>query len=176
MLGILKVSIDRNWIDAQYIRDYTEDYTEIVELLTPWTLERCATICGLSPSEISGVALKFSRAAMALVHPGPGFFLNRHAALGGWAWLALHMISANALRPGGVYENEGGIDLHPFLISVPSEKAPRIEDIPLQLMQSSIGTLQRTLEQKKITKLVVAGNFPFCLYIILDYYVYLRLY
>ena len=160
LLGIFKVSIERGWVDTQYIRDYTEGFSEIIGLLESWSVARCAQICGVEPSEISGVGLKFSRAAMALVHLNPGFFLNHHAALGGWAWMALHMISANALRPGGIYENPGGFDFHPLLSSIPSQKAPRVENIQHQLMQTSVGMLQKTLEQKKVTSLIIAGDLP----------------
>ena len=47
-----------------------------------------------------------------------------HATLGAWAWLTLHALSANALRPGGIYESMGALDLLPLLVGLRTDNAP----------------------------------------------------
>ena len=60
---------------------------------------------------------------MAVIHPGPGTFSGPQADLAAWAWMAIHMVTANALRPGGVFENQGAIDLQPLYVQLHSENA-----------------------------------------------------
>ena len=142
LLGMLHQSLKSGWVDQQYVDKYTTGAEELPELLESWTLERCANICGVSPAQISGVALKFSRAAMAVVHPNSGTFSNANATLGAWAWAALHSVTANMLRPGG-YENIGAFDLVPFYASVRMNSAPKSANgVPLLLMQNMLSCLR----------------------------------
>ena len=159
LLGMLHQSLKSGWVDQQYIDKYTTGAEELPELLDPWTLERCANICGVSPAQLSGVALKFSRAAMAVVHPNSGTFSNANATLGAWAWGALHSITANMLRPGGVYENIGAFDLVPFYASMRMNSAPKSANgAPLLLMQNMGAQLLADLRAEKLDALIVVGE------------------
>lgn len=125
LLGLLSAIVSGDWIDHQFVRDYTVDYDELKRALAPFTVEGCARACGIEPAQISGVALKLSRAAMATVHPGHGAFSNGMSTISAWAWLALHTVTANTLRPGGVYAHPGVVDLQVALEAVPTADAPR---------------------------------------------------
>jgi formate dehydrogenase len=148
LLGLVQVSIQRGWVDRQFIRDYTTGFGRIPDLLASWPVERCAALCGLDTAQLSGLALKFSRAAMGVVHLGPGSLACGNSTLGAWAWLALHMVSANLLRPGGLYENAGGLDLFPILSELGSAGAPRtsVGGHPLILMQAPVTGLAGELK------------------------------
>ncbi len=137
LLGMLSAIVGGDWHDAQYIRDYTTGYEALEEAIRPWSPARCAEICGISTAALSGVALKFSRAPMGVVSPGFAAFSNANSALGAWAWLALHTVTANTLRPGGIYENPGLIDIQPLLSTIPTADAPRTRTgHPLMLLQA----------------------------------------
>ena len=142
LLGMLSAVVAGGWHDTQYVRDYTTGYEALTEALRPWPIARCAEICGISTAALSGVALKFSRAPMGVISPGFAAFNNANSALGAWAWLALHTVTANTLRPGGIYENPGLIDIQPLLSSVPTADAPRTRTgHPLMLLQAPSTTL-----------------------------------
>ncbi len=165
LLGMLSAIVSGSWYDAQYIADYTSGFERLTELLAPWGVARCAEICGLPRAVLSGVALKFSRAAMGVVHPGHSAFNNASSALGAWAWLALHTVTANTLRPGGIYEHAGALDLHPLLASIPTADAPRTRTggHPLLLMQAPATVLADevlTPGEGQVRALVVVSGDP----------------
>ena len=138
LLGLLAATVKGDWGDAQYIRDHTSHAVRLPELLAAWPVDRCADICGVPAAQLSGVGLKFSRAAMGVMHPGAGTFANAHPTVGAWAWIALHTMTANTLRPGGLYEHVGVFDMHGVLSAVPSSSAPRtrVHGLPLLMMQA----------------------------------------
>lgn len=143
LLGLLSAIVKGGWIDAQYVRDYSEGIERLRALLSAFPAEECAAACGIEPAQLSGVALKFSRAAMAVVHPGHGCFRGEHGGIGAWAWLALHTVTANTLRPGGLYAHPGVVDLQLALQAVPTAQAPRLRASgePLLLLQAPGGAL-----------------------------------
>ena len=165
LLGLVQVSIQRGWLDRQYIRDYTRGFERLEGLLAAWPVERCAEICGLDTAQISGLALKFSRAPMGVVHLGHGSLAARNSTLGAWAWLALHMLSANLLRPGGLYENAEGPDIFPFLSELGTSGAPRTVagGHPLILMQAPVTGLADELHgsgRGEVRALLSFGELP----------------
>ena len=125
LLGMLSAAVAGDWRDQQYVDDYTTGWSDLCEALAPWPVERCAEICGVEPAMLSGVALKFARSAMSVAHPDYSTFANAHAGLGAWAWLALHTITANTLRPGALYDHVAPVDVHMALAATPMAGAPR---------------------------------------------------
>ena len=134
ILGLLSAAVAGGFRDKQYVRDYTQGWDALVQALAPWPVERCADLCGIPAASLSGIALKFHRAPMAVLHPGWSALTGPHADLGAWAWLCLHAITANALRPGGVYDHRGIIDLHIALSLLPQAEAPRVAGSPSPLV------------------------------------------
>ena len=157
LLGMLHMIVHNGWADKQYLHDHTQNLEHIKPYLEPWTLERCASICGIDTTTYSGLTLKFSRAAMGVIHPGVGTFHNYNSTLGAWAWLATHMATANALRPGGIYENIGAFDLYPALASLLMKDGPSQDSLPSPLlMQQSFGLLP----ESNINGLLMLGSLP----------------
>ncbi len=143
VLGMIAAILENDWTDRQYVKDYCDGREALREALAPWTLERCAAACGIGAEAIGGVALKFSRAAMAVVHRSPQALNSAHSTLTGWAILVLHALTANLLRPGGVYENRGLADTHALAAQFASAGAPRtrVGDFPLLLLQAPAAVL-----------------------------------
>ncbi len=125
LLGMLSATVTGEWIDRQFIRDYTDGWDALREALAAWPVERCADVCGVPAAHISGVALKFGRAAMAVAHVDGHVLHNPAGSLGAWASLALHAVTANLLRPGGLYDFAATFDLHHPLAVVTSERGPK---------------------------------------------------
>lgn len=160
LLGMLQIAIKSEWFDRQFIEKYTTGFSEIQGYLQDYPIERCANICGIEPSVLSGLALKFTRSPMAIAHPNAGTFSNANATLGAWAWLALQTISANTLRPGGIYEHTGAIDLMPAFAGVRTEQAPQNAsgNQRFLLLQNMGAQLLSDIENGVITQLIIAAD------------------
>jgi anaerobic selenocysteine-containing dehydrogenase len=138
LLGMVRAVLDNDWADRQYVTDYCDGRDALVDALAPWPVDRCAALCGVPAEGLAGVALKFSRAAMAVVHRSPQALNSVNGTLTAWAMLVLHALTANLLRPGGLYENRGLLDQHALATAFASEGAPRtrVGDFPLLLLQA----------------------------------------
>jgi anaerobic selenocysteine-containing dehydrogenase len=160
LLGMLQIALKSEWFDRQFVESYTFGFSELQSYLKDYPIERCAKICGIETSILSGLALKFTRSPMAIIHPNSGTFSNSNASLGAWAWFALHTISANALRPGGIYEHTGSIDLMPAFASVRTEQAPHSKsgNQPLLLLQNMGAQLLQDIEDSTVTHLIIAAD------------------
>ena len=158
-LGMLSSAVKGGWRDAQYIKDYTDGWDSLPELLAAWPVERCAEICGVEAAQISGVALKFGRSAMAVAHFDHRVWSSPHASVAAWAGLALHAITANLLRPGGLFDYEAPIDLHHPLALFPSEKAPQTHSgHRLVALQAPASALRDHLDGVLRALIVVEGD------------------
>jgi formate dehydrogenase len=125
LLGMCHATWAGGWTDAQYLRDYTSHSDRLPEWLAAWTPAAVGEICGVEPSKISGIALKFSRAPMATVAKSPALFSHENGTVAAWAWHLLHAMTANLLRPGGAFEGIGVVDLLPAIVAFPTKDAPR---------------------------------------------------
>jgi anaerobic selenocysteine-containing dehydrogenase len=143
VLGMIDAILKNDWRDVQYTEDYCSSLKPLTEALAPWTLERCADLCGVPSTEIGGVALKFSRAAMAVAAPSAQCLQSQHGTLTAWALLVLHALTANLLRPGGLYDNRGVLDVHAVAKQLPTDGAPRtrVGNFPLLLLQAPAALL-----------------------------------
>jgi len=159
LLGMLSAAVKGGWCDAQYIRDYTDGYGDLPEMLAAWSVERCAEICGVPAASISGVALKFGRAAMAVAHLDERITRTARGSLAVWAGLALHTVTANTLRPGGLYDYPAPVDLHHPLAFLPAAGAPRsASGQPLVGLQVSSELLRDHLPDPVRALVVVDGD------------------
>lgn len=138
VLGLLDAVLKNDWRDVQYSDDYCTPLGPLRDALAAWPVERCAEICGVPATDISGVALKFARAAMAVAVPSAQCLQSEHGTLTAWAILVLHALTANLLRPGGLYDNRGVLDAHAIAKQLPTSGAPRtrVGDFPLLLLQA----------------------------------------
>jgi len=161
MLGMLTAIVQSGWTDDQFIQDYTAQYDQLQSVVANWNVEDFAALCGIDAAELNGVALSFSRSAMSLIHPARQSFQNEAGALGAWAWLAIHAVTANILRPGGLFENKGVIDLFPVLTQIRANKAPKTDrtQYPLLLMQAPASALPQEISGGSLRALIsVSGN------------------
>ncbi|MED5372177.1 MAG: molybdopterin-dependent oxidoreductase [Myxococcota bacterium] len=165
LLGLAHATLNNNWIDEQYVRDYTVGIETLREWLAPWTPKVCAEICGIDVGEIAGVGLKYGRSAMSTIVPGASLLQSEMGTVGMWALLVCSALTANLLRPGGHYETGGEIDLHPVIASFPTERSPksRVRHQDSLLLQLP-GTLlaEEILEpgEGQLKALIVAGGCP----------------
>jgi formate dehydrogenase len=138
LLGLAHATLNNKWIDAQYVDDYCTGVERAREWLAPWDPARCAEICGIDPGDLLGVGLKFGRSAMSTIVASPSVTQSEHGTVAMWALLTTMALTANLLRPGGLYESGGILDLHPLISSFPCHSAPRtrVSESPLLLLQA----------------------------------------
>lgn len=143
VLGMIRQILDNDWIETQFVQDFCAGLPRLKELLAAWPPDRCAALCGVTPEEIGGAALKFSRSPMAVAHRSPQALESEHGTLTAWALLVLHALTANLLRPGGLFDPRGVPDAHPVAVQLPTAKAPRTRagDHPLLLLQAPAAVL-----------------------------------
>jgi formate dehydrogenase len=137
LLGMLAATLHGGWYDKQFVRDYCVGLDDLRDATAEWSIERAALACGVDRELLSGVALKLARAAMASVHRGRGMLLSGQGTLASFVLIALHAVTANLLRPGGLFESPGMVDLEPLVRALPTSGAPRarISGFPSVLMQ-----------------------------------------
>jgi len=157
LLGMLNLIVNNGWYDKQYVGKYTLGLNEVKQRIAPYTVSRCAELCGVADADISGITLKWVRSAMGLIHLGHGALRCEHATLGAWAWLTLHALSANALRPGGIYESMGALDLLPLLVALRTDNAPKSQTggQSLLLGQNHSSQLLQEMERGNIETLIL---------------------
>jgi anaerobic selenocysteine-containing dehydrogenase len=164
LLGMLVAAVRGGWGDHQYLRDYTRDRELLDDVLAGVTVEACAAACGVPAATLSGVALKFSRSAMAVAVPGPGTFSGPQGGIAAWAWLALHTLTANTLRPGGLYDHEALLDLQGVASGLATDQAPvSSRGQPLHLLQLPGDQLSAHLEgddEHRIRGMIVVEGDP----------------
>ncbi len=138
LLAMIDQVVKNGWHEEQYVEDWCAGFGALRDAVAPWNTERAAEICGVQADEIAGVALKFSRAAMAVAHRSPQALQSEYGTLTAWALLVLHAITANLMRPGGLYDNKGVLDPHALAKNLPTAKAPRtrVGDYPLLCLQA----------------------------------------
>ncbi len=125
LLGMANAIAQGGWYEHQYLRDYTEGFPRAAEWLAPWTPARVAGICGVEAGDVSGLGLKFSRAAMATIARNAQLTQHHNGTLAAWAWYLVHALTANLLRPGGLFEARGLVDHQPACLAFPLRGAPR---------------------------------------------------
>lgn len=165
LLGIAHSLLLRNWTDAQYLRDYCSNVERLRAWLEPWNPGRCAEICGIDAGELAGVALKISRAAMSVVAITPQALQTQHATLTGWAHLVVHALSANLLRPGGLFDAHGLVDLYAAYAALPTDRAPRTRfgDFPslwLQAPGTALADEAMLTGEGQLKALIAVGGCP----------------
>jgi anaerobic selenocysteine-containing dehydrogenase len=59
-LGLMQQLIANDWIDAGYVERYTDGWAELRAEALPWTPERTAAACGITPDEVRGLARDYA--------------------------------------------------------------------------------------------------------------------
>ena len=157
LLGLCHATLKNRWVDEQFLQDNVTGLEALEDLLDPWTPARCADICGIDVGELAGVGLRFARSAMSCVGLSRAALATRHGTVTAWAWLVLHALTANLLRPGGLYETGGVVDLHALIGAFPSDQAPQAGGHKHLLLQAPATAMTAELEADAKALICVEG-------------------
>lgn len=103
LLGMIATILRKGWWDRQHVADHTRGLDALEAAVGSWSAARAAELCGLAPADITAEAMRFSRAATAVALTSPQALGTPWAGLVAWATLVLEFLTANALKPGGLY-------------------------------------------------------------------------
>jgi anaerobic selenocysteine-containing dehydrogenase len=157
LLGLCHATLSNRWVDEQFLRDNVTGLDTLATWLEPWTPARCAELCGIDVGELAGVGLRYGRSAMSTVALSRAALATRHGTVTAWAWLVLHALTANLLRPGGVYETGGMVDLHTLMGAFPSDQAPQAGGHQHLLLQAPATAMAAELEGEAKALICIDG-------------------
>ncbi|MEY4862110.1 MAG: formate dehydrogenase subunit alpha, partial [Pseudomonadota bacterium] len=98
--ALLHVIIDEGLVDAQFVRERTEDFDQLAAMVRETSPERMAPICGIAPETLRTVARTFARARNAMILWGMGVSQHVHGTDNARCLIALSMITGQIGRPG----------------------------------------------------------------------------
>ncbi|TXH22749.1 MAG: nitrate reductase, partial [Elusimicrobia bacterium] len=98
--GLLKVMIDEQLIDRDYVADSCEGFDELEQLLAAYSPAAVAAICGLAEADIVRAARWFANADAALSLYCQGLNQSAHGTHNNVALIHLHLACGQIGRPG----------------------------------------------------------------------------
>jgi formate dehydrogenase major subunit len=98
--AMMHVMIEEDLVNHDYVRDHTEGFEGLRELVKKYTPEMAEEICGISADRIREVARVFGRADSALVFWGMGIAQHSHGTDNARCLISLALLTGNVGRPG----------------------------------------------------------------------------
>jgi anaerobic selenocysteine-containing dehydrogenase len=101
-LAIHNYLFDSGHADENFLREHTRGASELRARAAEWSIDRAASVCGIDPAALRGVAELYVRSSPALVRCGWGLERNRNGGSAAAAILALPAVGGKfGVRGGG---------------------------------------------------------------------------
>jgi anaerobic selenocysteine-containing dehydrogenase len=101
-LGLMHLLARDGLLDAAFLRDRVQGWTELREQVLPgWPPERAAAVTGLAPAELTAMAQEFGRARAPFIRVGSGLSRYGNGAMTVRAIACLPALTGAYGRPGG---------------------------------------------------------------------------
>ncbi len=98
--AMMQVMIEEDLVNHDYIRDFTEGFEELREVVRSYTPEAAERVCGVSADKIREIARVFARAKSALIFWGMGISQHTTGADNARCLISLALLTGNVGRPG----------------------------------------------------------------------------
>jgi formate dehydrogenase major subunit len=98
--AIMHVLIAENLVNESYIRDHTENFEALRELVRRYPPERCAGVCGIPAETIREIALAIGHAKTMMIFWGMGISQHVHGTDNARCLIALCLLTGNVGRLG----------------------------------------------------------------------------
>jgi len=98
--AMMNVMIEDDLVNHAYIRDYTEGYESLRDLVAKYTPETAEGVCGVPADKIREVARVFGRANAAIIYWGMGISQHTHGTDNARCLISLALLTGNVGRPG----------------------------------------------------------------------------
>jgi formate dehydrogenase major subunit len=98
--AVMHVIIEEGLENRAYIERHTENYEALREMVSRYTPETAAKICGVPANTIRGVAREFAGASSAIIFWGMGISQHVYGTNNARCLIALALLTGNIGRPG----------------------------------------------------------------------------
>jgi ferredoxin-nitrate reductase len=106
--GLLRIIIERGWIDSGFIRDHTVDFETLVTATEPWTPDEVQRVTGVPPAELEAAAEILGTARSLVSTCLQGVYQSLQATASAVQVNNLHLIRGLIGRPGStVFQMNG---------------------------------------------------------------------
>jgi anaerobic selenocysteine-containing dehydrogenase len=106
--GLLRIIIERGWIDSGFIRDHTLDFETLVTATEPWTPDEVQRVTGVPPAELEAAAEILGTTRSLVSTCLQGVYQSLQATASAVQVNNLHLIRGLIGRPGStVFQMNG---------------------------------------------------------------------
>lgn len=106
--GLLRILIERGWIDSEYIRDHTVDFETLVESTDAWTPDRVQAVSGVPAGQLLAAAEILGTSPSLVSTCLQGVYQSLHATASAVQVNNLHLIRGLIGKPGStVFQMNG---------------------------------------------------------------------
>jgi len=136
LAAMLKVIIDKQWYDKEYVEKYCSGFAEFAQALQPFTLEYAARRCAVPQDRIIEGARLFATAATGAAQSGTGLHMAAHQLLSTQLVMTFNVICGRVDRRGGLTRIHGPLTrelpakLKPLARPAFTGKTSRVRSVP----------------------------------------------
>lgn len=136
LAAMLKVIIDKQWHNKEYVDKYCSGFGELTRALQPFTLDYAERRCAVAPDKIVEGARLFATAATGAAQTGTGLHMASHQVLSTQLALTFNAICGRLDRRGGLTRIHGVLTrelpkkLKPLKMPSFSGEVSRVRNIP----------------------------------------------
>lgn len=109
LAAMIKVILDRNLQDHDYVEQYVSGVAELHEAVGPFDLDYASRRTGVARTSIEAAAEMFATAGSGAATSGTGLHMAAHQNLATQLVMTLNAICGRFDRPGGMNRNEGAL-------------------------------------------------------------------
>ena len=101
--GVLQIMIERDWLDHEFIRDYTSGFDQVAEYCREWTLSRTADVTGVPQRAIAQAAEWWGTAKTSFLFHARGIEHHSNGVQNSLATINLVLASGRIGKPKSGY-------------------------------------------------------------------------
>lgn len=111
LLGIIHTLFEERLVDLGHLRSFTTGVDEVRTLVSEYTPEKVAPLCGISAENIRRITREFAAAESAVCYGRMGLSTQAFGGLCNWLVNLLNTLTGNLDRPGGAMFTLPAFDL-----------------------------------------------------------------
>ena len=111
LLGMLHLIQKNNWIKLGHLKNHISGLEAIVDIAKPFTLEKVATITGVSASVIQQITEEYVQSDKAVLYGRMGMSTQEHGGLCHWLCSVINILTAHFDKPGGAMFPKAAVDI-----------------------------------------------------------------